>query len=201
VTGVHLTGHGITGKVVEHYRPVRNLQPEQRFELGNRMAACAQARWDEMLAAGQVKGNPPFNLTRKPKPLGDDAGDRKVPRHYLFNGWEEMSYRELAYTRQRIYNRAKQQPNVQIGEAVLVELSIDADAAPGDREIRLLGKADHQPDGVPGRHAAGDEGDRKQRPAPVGSSAACPAAGSAGGHQRPDPARRCRSHLLQRQGR
>jgi hypothetical protein len=140
VTGVHLTGHGITGKVVEHYRPVRNLQPEQRFELGNRMAACAQARWDEMLAAGQAKGNPPFNLTRKPKPLGDDAGDRKVPRHYLFNGWEEMSYRELAYTRQRIYNRAKQQPNVQIGEAVLVELSIDADAAPGDREIRLLGK-------------------------------------------------------------
>lgn len=139
-TGIHLTGRGITGKVIEHYQPVRNLQPEQRFELGNRMAACAQARWDEMLAAGQVKGDPLFNLTRKPKPLGDDAGDRKVPSHYLFNGWEEMSYRELAYTRQRIYNRGKQQPNVQISEAVLVELSIDADATPGDREIRLLGR-------------------------------------------------------------
>jgi hypothetical protein len=140
IESVHLTGEGVTGKVVERYRYIRNLQPEQRHELQARMAACAQARWDEMVQAKLVTGKPLFGLTRKPKPLGDDAGDRKLPKHYLFNGWEQMSYRELAYVRQRLYQRAKQQPNAQIGETALVELTIDADADPGDRELRLLGK-------------------------------------------------------------
>ncbi len=140
-SGVHVTGDGVTGKAIEYYPPLRNLDQQQRAALFARMADCAQTRWEQLLEQKKVTGKPPWNLTRRPSaPAGGDE-PVKLPNHFLLNGWEQMSLRELAHIRQRLTDRSKQQPNAQIAESVLIEMTIDSDATPGDRELRLIGPA------------------------------------------------------------
>ena len=136
---VYVSGEGISGKVVEHYPPLRNIDKEQRDVLLRRMADCAQVRWDELVEMGLAKGKPPWNLTRKPSMNSEDVKPVELPKHFLLNDWEQMSLRQLAYIRDRLTDRSMQQLNAQIAETVLVELTIDADAVPGDRELRLRG--------------------------------------------------------------
>lgn len=63
----------------------------------------------------------------------------KPIEHPLLENLEDKSLRELANIAHILFfPREKRQMNAQIGEMVLVEITIDADAAPGDRELRLL---------------------------------------------------------------
>jgi hypothetical protein len=58
--------------------------------------------------------------------------------HPLLYNLEDKSLRELQHVAHEIFfPRWKKQLNTQIGEMVLIEISIDPDAAPGDRELRL----------------------------------------------------------------
>ena len=150
---VVVSGEGVSAKVIEHYRPLRNLDADQRKLLQQRLAACAAARWSEMVERGEVKGRPPWAWMNvrpaakdKPRPAGapPDEADAKpveLPSHHLLNGWEDMSLRELAYTRELLVNRSKRQPNAQLEESLLIEVTIDKDAAAGDRELRIAGRA------------------------------------------------------------
>jgi hypothetical protein len=133
---LYISGEGVSGKVVKFYPPMRNLNGDQRMELRRRMYKVAKLRWEAMAKKGQVPAQLPWHL-RKAPPAPKTDEPVKLPQHYLLEGWDQLSFRELAYVRKLLADRSKQQPNAQIGETVLIELSIDADAAPGDRELRL----------------------------------------------------------------
>jgi hypothetical protein len=65
----------------------------------------------------------------------------ELPDHPLLRGLEQKGLWELAHLGKTFFDyvdRKKQQPNAQIAEMVLVELTIDANAEPGDRELRLM---------------------------------------------------------------
>jgi len=62
----------------------------------------------------------------------------KLPDHPLLFDLDDKSLRELAHISSVLFfPRAKQQLNRQLAEMVLIEVAIDPDAAPGDRELRL----------------------------------------------------------------
>ena len=151
VTGAHVSGKGVTASVVQYFRPVRNLQKEQRQELQRRLKELKDKRVAEL--PGTYKGRavvfPGERFTRK------GAGKRKrpekgkdteemaaveLPAHPLLRELEKKSLRELYQVADAFFNyksTKKKQPNAQIAEMVLVEVTVDRNAVPGDRELRL----------------------------------------------------------------
>ncbi|MBU0640045.1 MAG: PPC domain-containing protein [Planctomycetes bacterium] len=143
---VYVSGQGVHASVVHYYRPLRNLEPEQREELARRMRAAIAKRWAELAEQGRVDPTPPWRELggrlpgRAKAAKKDDSSEEevvKLPDHPLLDNLEDKSLRELLHVRRELLNLRKRQPNAQIAESVLVEVAIDADAAPGDRELRL----------------------------------------------------------------
>ena len=60
-----------------------------------------------------------------------------MPDHPLLQDLDEKTPAEIASLRERLFD-PKKQPNAQIAEQVEVEITIDPEAAAGDRELRLL---------------------------------------------------------------
>jgi len=137
VTNVYVSGEGVHAKVIRYYRPVRNIQREQREQLQKRFRELRDIRLAE--AAGK---EPPKKDADKPKARKKEEGEKTKPvrpvQHPLLYHLEDKSLRELRHVAHEIFfPRWKRQLNTQIGEMVLIEISIDPDAAPGDRELRL----------------------------------------------------------------
>jgi len=62
----------------------------------------------------------------------------KVPDHPLFYDMERKSLRELVHVVASLQStRGKRQLNRQLAEWVLIKVTVDADAPPGDRELRI----------------------------------------------------------------
>jgi len=62
----------------------------------------------------------------------------KLPDHPLLRDLDSKSLRELAHIKNILFfPRSKQQPNRQLAEMVLIEITIDSDAAPDNRELRI----------------------------------------------------------------
>jgi hypothetical protein len=144
---VHITGSHVSGRVIQHFPPVRNLQKEQRDELLGRIR---EAR-DKQLANPTLQATPPppparaTNLAsakaeRPEQPGSPDAAETvNVPNHPLWYNLESKNLRELAHISSILsIPRLKQQPNRQIAESVLIEITIDPEAVPGDRELRIV---------------------------------------------------------------
>ncbi|MCX8035679.1 MAG: PPC domain-containing protein [Candidatus Sumerlaeia bacterium] len=53
-TKVHITGEGVSAKVIQYYRPIGNIQAEQRVELMERVNAVREKRIAEMSPSGTV---------------------------------------------------------------------------------------------------------------------------------------------------
>jgi hypothetical protein len=102
-------------------------------------AAKPQVSKDKAAAKPQVSKN---KDAAKPQVSKDkDAAKPQevtLPDHPLLYDLENKSLRELAHITNILFaSRAKQQPNRQISESVLIEVAIDPDAEPGDRAVRL----------------------------------------------------------------
>lgn len=68
-------------------------------------------------------------------------GGRRQADHPLLMNLENKSLRELLHITNIIFaDRRKKQQNRQLGEIVVIELTIDKDATPGKRELRMLTK-------------------------------------------------------------
>ena len=119
-------GDGVEAKIVQHFRPVRNLDKAQRQELMRRFSAARRARLAE------ARGEAPPSA---PAPADEAV---KLPPHPYFQDLENLSLRELDHVRAVFINVSKRQPNAQIAETVLIEVTAEPDAAPGKRQIRLL---------------------------------------------------------------
>jgi len=157
-TDVYISGEGVSASVIRYYRPVKNIQKEQRDELQARLKELRD-RWtgepsrSEDGAAKSAKGKTGVREDRpsgtgtpttpqrrnrdRPESATETARMRPLEHPLLYN-LEEKSPRELEHVARMIFfPRQKKQSNSQIDESVLIEIRLDPDAEPGDREIRL----------------------------------------------------------------
>ncbi len=121
---VYVTGEGVQATVIEYIRPIR---PGELGNIGRHLGELMKkARARE---SGQGAGPAPRAAAKQPEL-------EPLPDHPLLRDLDKKSLQELLDLRALLLN-PKRQPNAQIAETVLLEVSIDADAAPGDRELRL----------------------------------------------------------------
>ncbi len=127
VSDVYVSGEGVRGSVVEYLRAIR---PNELPAILTRLRALAEKARAQRLRPGAGPATPgagPGGKQEEPPPL---------PDHPLVRDLEAKTLRELAQLWRALFN-PKRQPNAQIAETVLIDISIDPDAAPGDRELRL----------------------------------------------------------------
>lgn len=128
-----VSGKGVRATVVDFYPPVRNIQKEQRDELIARMTAVRDVRLAELRGESPASAVEPAAV-----PATDGSATIRPVRHPLLEDLENKSLRELAHIRSMLFfPREKQQLNSQIAESVVIEVTIDPDASPGPRELRL----------------------------------------------------------------
>lgn len=156
-TKVYVSGEGVSAEVVKYYRPVRNLQKDQRDYI--------QAQLKELRAKyttdrpGAVRrpnaARPGANRPTDKRPQaaaskttdakgGADKKKEEVRKplrpveHPLLDDMDDKSLAELDHLAYYIFfPRVKKQQNAQIDELLRVKVTIDPEAAPGDRELRI----------------------------------------------------------------
>jgi len=147
---VYICGEGVRGSVIRYIRPLRNLQKEQRQLLQRRLKEVRGVRLAELSGksgpplaevapAKRTSGKKGVDSSKAAKK--EEAGkteEVKLPEHPLLYDLENKSLRELAHIANVLFfPRYKQQLNRQLAESVLIELTIDTDATPGSRELRI----------------------------------------------------------------
>ena len=148
---VYISGEGVRAKIIKYIRPLRNIQSEQRALLQERMKEVRDKRLSDLPIQYRPRskpvkrrrtnvGRPKTDIKKEEaaKKEEEKKPEVKLPDHPLLEDLENKSLRELAHVRSMLFfPRTKLQINRQISEMVLIEVTIDADAAPGDRELRL----------------------------------------------------------------
>ncbi len=141
---VYISGEGVRAKVVQYYRPMNNLPKEQRDAIVQRLRELMGQRLAELPRADRplppelqeilrTRGGP-LRAPRRDQAATQPAA---LPEHPLLRNLEGKSLRELLHVRNELLSFRKRQPNPQIAESVLIEVTIDRNAPTGDREIRL----------------------------------------------------------------
>lgn len=114
-------------------RPVARRRAE-------RAAASANAPATRRPQAGQTSSNAGVKQTQAEAKKGEAEKKEEVtlPEHPLLDDLESKSIRELAHvSTMMFFPRTMLQMNRQLSEMVLIEVTVDADGAPGKRELRL----------------------------------------------------------------
>jgi len=148
VTDVYVSGEGVSASVVGHYRPPRNLMADQRRELQRQLAELREQRLAELKQQGRDPKIPQWvlNSWRPRTPPGEEAEGTaeaepvELPGHPLLRNLKSKNLRQLQYVANRLLDwrtRQKRQLNTQLADMVVIEVTIDAGAPPGDRELRL----------------------------------------------------------------
>ena len=120
----------------------RGTAPAKRPAVRKRPAKQAASRRTPAKTKPQAKAAPE-SATNKAKPEAKEADTAKkneveLPDHPVLEDLDGKSIRELAHVASvMFFPRAKQQMNRQLSEMVLIEITVDADAAPGKRQLRL----------------------------------------------------------------
>jgi len=124
---VYVSGAGVQATVADYIRPLSN---KDRGDIAKHLRALTRQRVAEIAAKRGVE---------PPKPPRGNAKDEELPElpdHPLAKDLATKTLMELAYLRDLIFD-PKKQPNAQIAETAIIKVTIDADAPPGDRELRL----------------------------------------------------------------
>ncbi len=136
---VIVSGEGVHAEVVHFYRPLRNLDQDQRRELERRLRESWEKRRAELPSEDRKRVPPATALgvaNRRWSAL-DALNPVTLPDHPMLNNIDHMSLWELAGVVHEIRRIRKRQPNMQLAEMVAIEIRISADAPPGDRELRI----------------------------------------------------------------
>ena len=128
VEDIHISGAGVRASVIEYVSPLRG---NQLRDVGKHLRVLVRQRVTE--AAARRGGAAPRNRDRR---AADEEELPELPDHPLLRGLDQKDLRELMYLRDQLFD-PKAQRNTQIAEVVLIEVTIDPNAAPGDRELRL----------------------------------------------------------------
>ena len=138
---VHVSGEGVEARIVQFYRPRRNLLPEQREALREKLEELMEKRWSEL--PGAKDGEPPWRRLakrRKTAPKDAEAAPAELPEHPMLRNLESKSLNELVHIVDELISGksfAKRQINTQLADMVLVEIELAPGAPPGDRQLRL----------------------------------------------------------------
>jgi len=116
--GARVSGGGVHAEVLGRYRPLNN---QQRQALRRRLRAMAQ----------REDGNPGTGRTR------DTDQGVEIPPLPGVEDLDRLDQRGVAELQRRLFDPRRQE-NPQIAETVVLRLSVDPDATPGLRELRLL---------------------------------------------------------------
>jgi hypothetical protein len=130
----YVSGEGVKATVIEHVKP---LTKKQLGEIAQVMREVARKRMTERsrpAPAPPAAGTAPAAGTKPPDKPAEQAEVLTLPDHPWLRGIENMTLEQLQDLRARLYN-PKLQPNSQIAEWVIVDVTIDASAKPGDREL------------------------------------------------------------------
>jgi hypothetical protein len=137
VQDVYVSGEGVQARV-SRYVGRFVLKGEEGRALRQRFEVLWKQRRAELSGESVARDDPSeANAEDMMLPSEMEPSMVALPDHPLLENLEQKSLRELAYLRHEFVNYRKRQPNIQIAETVLIEVAIDPDAVPGDREIRL----------------------------------------------------------------
>lgn len=132
---VYISGKGVRASVVGYEGPQGPLNKLQQEELKLRLQEIRDTRF-----GGQFGGN--RGQRKQAKPAAKKADATNNPRIDLpdlpeLRSLEQMTPKQLQRVAEKFANPAKR-PKPPIAEQVTLEITVDANAEPGDREIRLL---------------------------------------------------------------
>lgn len=114
---VHVSGGGVRVSVIEYIRPLNN---NELRDVGWFIREIVRRRWS--ISTMRYAAN------ADPKP--------ELPDHPWLRNLDEKSFTELIRLRNRLFDY-RQQPNAQIGDQLALEVTIERDAAPGLRDLRV----------------------------------------------------------------
>ncbi len=142
----YITGAGVHAKVIQDFPPIFAIDPDERAALAEQIRAVFTKRWTELVKSGRVRDLPASEALargglvrdRKRRAATQPAeSGAKPPAHPLLYDLDKMSLRELVHAVSTFRSLRTGQRNQQLATTVLVEISIDRDATPGERELRL----------------------------------------------------------------
>lgn len=149
---VYVSGEGVKVEIIQYYRLFQNLQKEQRELLTERLQEVRDKCIAELPASARTAMSPlppkasrPQNIPDKTKKTDKTPAKKetpqgavKMPDHPLLYDLDNKSLRELEHITHMLFlPRNKLQQNRQLGESVLLKITIAPNATPGSRELRI----------------------------------------------------------------
>lgn len=133
---VYITGKGAHGSVIRYIGRVKPLTPDQKKEL--------QRRLSELRKKLQGPGRNPTPLIPQDANKPTDANKSEeaneplvtLPDHSLLRNLEKLSPKGLQKVAEEFLSN-KYPVSMQISEIAIIEITIDPNAEPGDRELRI----------------------------------------------------------------
>lgn len=126
VDTVYVSGQGVRATVVEYARPLGNKQLRE-------LARQLRLFYQERMAALPADAAKPVE-----KSDATEAESEEIRNHPVFKKLLRLEPKQVQQVvKEFIGPNKKQQPNAQIAETVTLEVTVDPQAAPGIREIRL----------------------------------------------------------------
>ena len=131
---VYVSGKGVHGSIIRYGGRVKPLNQDQRREL--------QRQINELRQKQQGTGKKPIPPKQKPvaqdanKPADTNTPAVLLPDHPLLRNLEKLSPKGLQKVTEEFLT-GKYPVSEQIAETAIIEITIDPNAEPGDRELRL----------------------------------------------------------------
>ena len=141
-TDVYVSGEGVHASVVRYFKPSRKLKKEQQWLLvDGMMKACLKQFKKAGLTTEEVEKTReqmirsfPWSKLKKDMEIGEYT----LPEHPLLANLEDKTLREVMHIASIFFfPREKLQLNPQLAALVTIRVKVDANAMPGDRELRL----------------------------------------------------------------
>jgi len=145
-SNVYVSGNGVHASVIKYIKPNININKDEREVIQTRMTEVWNKRLAELNIENPIPLFPRRNSGRKDaekantsKDVNDPNGQKaKMPDNPLLYDLDNKSIKELINIREMIFfPREKRQQNRQLAESVIIKITIDANAQPGNRELRI----------------------------------------------------------------
>ncbi len=145
---IRFSTNGVSAKVIKHYRQVRFVSGDQREALIRRMVEVREKRRGELPKGAKIPPYPGERMLPAAKPGGAEKNPegakeppKELPDHPSLRNMDDKNLRELQAIAVELLDwesAQKRQPNAQISEMLLIEVTIAPNAAAGRRELRVL---------------------------------------------------------------
>lgn len=130
---IFINGEGISVEILQHYRALRKINGSRRTMLKMRIAEREKTLTEKPI--------PPYIQKAFSKISEADLEKDKMPPSTTFDGIETMELVEIRNLTKILNEYNDRQFNAQIGEEIKIRVTINKNATPGIREMRILSQA------------------------------------------------------------